>query len=59
MEDNLIVTYDCYPPDIATLCVGRRIGEKKVKVLNVVRGKHASDLYHLLVGYQDEDFGEC
>lgn len=49
MEDNLIVTYDCYSPDVATLCVAKRIGEK-IKILNVIQGENASHIYRLLTG---------
>ena len=48
-EDNLIVTYDCCAPDVPTLCVARREGNK-VKVLNTIQGDKAFEVYKYLIG---------
>lgn len=49
MEDCLIITYDCCPPDAATLCVARQEGGK-VRVLNTIYGDEAFGIYHYLTG---------
>lgn len=49
-EDNcLIVTYDCCPPDVPTLCVAKKEGDK-VRILNTIQGDIAFGMYHYLTG---------
>lgn len=48
-EDNLIVTYDCCPPDVPTLCIARKEGNK-VRILNTIQGDIAFGMYHYLTG---------
>ena len=48
-EDSLIVTYDCYTPDMATLCVVRKEGNK-IKVLHTIQGDAALKIYKELTG---------
>ena len=48
-EDNLIVSYDCCPPDAATLCIARK-EEGKIKVLHTIHGDEALYTYALLTG---------
>lgn len=52
-ESNcLIVTYDCCSPDIPTLCVAKKDGDK-VKVLNTIQGDAAFGVYEYLKGNAD------
>lgn len=46
-EDSLIVTYDHCSPNVPTLCVARKDGDK-VKVLNSIQGEVAFGMYHYL-----------
>lgn len=46
-EDSLIVTYDNCSPDVPTLCIARKDGNK-VKVLNTIQGDAAFGIYHYL-----------
>lgn len=49
-EDNcLIVTYDFCPPDVPTLCIAKKDGDK-VKVLNTIQGDAAFGMYEYLKG---------
>lgn len=48
-DDILIVNYDSYPPDIPVLCIARREGDN-LRMLNVVQGDEALDLYRKLIG---------
>lgn len=48
-EDSLIVTYDHCSPDVPTLCITRKDGNK-VKVLNTIQGDVAFGMYHYLTG---------
>ena len=52
MEDSLIVTYDCYSPDVSTLCIARKEGDK-VRILNIIQGDEAFGMYHCLTGGAD------
>lgn len=49
MEDNLIVTYDCCPPDTPTLHIARK-EEGKIRILHTIRGDEALYTYALLTG---------
>ena len=49
MNDSLIVTYDCCTPDVPTLCVARREGDK-IRVLNMIQDDEAFGMYHYLTG---------
>lgn len=61
-EDNcLIVTYDCCPPDVPTLCIAKKDGDK-VKVLNTIQGDVAFRMYEYLKGnayLMDEKIIRC
>jgi len=50
MEDCLIITYDCCPPDAPTLCIARKEGDK-VRVLNTIQGDEALYGYAWLTGF--------
>ena len=47
MEDSLIITYDNCPPDVPTLMIARREGDKII-VLNTIQGDEAFGMYHYL-----------
>ena len=51
-SDYLIVAYDCCPPDVPTLCVARKEGDK-IKVLNTIRGNEAFGMYCYLTGFAE------
>ena len=48
-EDSLIVTYDCYSPDVSTLCIARKEGDK-LRILNIIQGDKAMIGYAWLTG---------
>ena len=48
MEDCLIIGFDSHPPEIDTLVVARKSGEKLV-VANVIRGSDAAEIYNKLI----------
>lgn len=49
MEDCLIVSYDSFSSDVATLMVARG-NNNSITVLNTIRGNEASSVYNYLVG---------
>ena len=49
MEDNLIIGFDSHPPEIGTLVVARKTGEKLV-IVNTLRNVEALNLYNKLIG---------
>ena len=58
MEDSLIVSYDCYPPDAPTLCIARE-EEGKIKIIHTFHGDEALYTYALLMGHaQWKDLNE-
>ena len=48
-EDSLIVTYDCYSSDVATLCIAKKEGDK-LRILNIIQGDEALLGYAWLTG---------
>lgn len=49
MEDCLIISFDSHPPEIDTLVVARKSGEKLV-VINRFWDSEAVDVYNKLIG---------
>jgi len=49
MEDCLVIGFDSHPPEIDTLIVARKSGEKLL-IINTIRGSEAVDVYNKLIG---------
>ena len=51
-EDSLIITYDCCPPDVPTLCVARK-DKYDMTILKKIQGDEAFGIYHYLTNGAD------
>lgn len=49
MEDCLVIGFDSHPPEVDTLIVARKSGEKLV-IVNTIRDDEATELYNKLIG---------
>lgn len=52
MEDELIITYDNYPPDVSTLIVARK-DKYDMTMLKKIQGDEAFGVYHYLTNGAD------
>lgn len=57
IEDCLIIGFDSHPPEIDTLVVARKSGDKLV-VINRLSGDEAVDVYNKLIGNKNIGSGE-
>ena len=57
IEDCLIIGFDSHPPEIDTLVVARKSGNKLV-VINRLSGDEAVDVYNKLIGNKNIGSGE-